>query len=126
MALKRSDVDLHPVDSCIDLSVVIPVFNEEDSIDPAVAELLGVLDGLPLSTEVVLVNDGSTDATGEKARLWHQRDDRVKVVEFRRNFGQTAGISAGFEQAAGRVVVVMDGDQQNDPADIPRLLDAAR
>jgi glycosyltransferase involved in cell wall biosynthesis len=123
MALKHPDVKLHPVAPAIDLSVVIPLFNEEESVDLAIEELLGVLDGLPLTMEVILVNDGSTDATGEKTRVWHQRDDRVKVVEFRRNYGQTAAISAGFEQAAGRVVVVMDGDQQNDPADIPRLLD---
>jgi glycosyltransferase involved in cell wall biosynthesis len=108
----------------VDLSVVIPLYNEEESIDLAVEEVLGVLSELPLSSELILVNDGSTDATGEKARAWHDADPRVKVIEFRRNFGQTAGISAGFEHAAGRVVVVMDGDQQNDPADIPTLLAA--
>ncbi len=124
MVLKKSPVELHSVDPGIDVSVVIPLYNEEESIDPAIEELLGVLDGLPLATEVVLVNDGSTDATGEKAKSWYERDGRVKVVEFRRNFGQTAGISAGFEQAAGRIVVVMDGDQQNDPSDIPTLIAA--
>lgn len=124
MVLKESPVELHSVDPGIDVSVVIPLYNEEESIDPAVEELLGVLDGLPLAAEVVLVNDGSTDATGEKAKSWYERDKRVKVVEFRRNFGQTAGISAGFEQAAGRIVVVMDGDQQNDPSDIPTLIAA--
>jgi len=108
----------------VDLSVVIPLYNEEDSIDPAVAEVLGVLDNLALRSELILVNDGSTDDTGAKALAWHRADARVKVIELRRNFGQTAGMSAGFDYAAGRVVVVMDGDQQNDPADIPSLLAA--
>ena len=110
----------------VDLSVVIPLYNEEESIDPAVEEVLGVLTTLPLSFELILVNDGSTDSTGAKALAWHEFDARVKVIEFRRNFGQTAGISAGFDYAAGRVVVVMDGDQQNDPADIPSPAGRAR
>ncbi len=122
MALKQSEPDIHDLGAELDLSVVIPLYNEEESIDPAVEEVLGVLSQLPLASELILVNDGSTDATGEKAFAWHNADPRVKVIEFRRNFGQTAGISAGFERAAGRVVVVMDGDQQNDPADIPKLL----
>jgi glycosyltransferase involved in cell wall biosynthesis len=111
------------VASC-DLSVVIPLYNEEESIDAAVEEVLQAMDGQPLDFELILVNDGSTDTTGAKALAWHEIDPRVKVIEFRRNFGQTAGISAGFDYAAGRVVVVMDGDQQNDPADIPTLLAA--
>jgi glycosyltransferase involved in cell wall biosynthesis len=108
----------------VDLSVVIPLYDEEESIDLAVREVLDVLDHLPLTSELILVNDGSSDSTGAKALAWHDVDHRVKVIEFRRNFGQTAGISAGFDYAAGRVVVVMDGDQQNDPADIPVLLAA--
>jgi glycosyltransferase involved in cell wall biosynthesis len=108
----------------IDLSVVIPLYNEEECIDLAVDEVLGVLDGLPLRSELLLVNDGSTDSTGAKAAAWQARDSRIVVIEFRRNFGQTSGISAGFDHALGRVVVVMDGDQQNDPADIPKLLAA--
>jgi glycosyltransferase involved in cell wall biosynthesis len=130
MALIRTETELPDVtlDALgpihLDLSVVIPLYNEEESIDPAVQEVLDVLRGLPLQFELILVNDGSTDATGAKALAWHEIDARVKVIEFRRNFGQTAGISAGFDYAAGRVVVVMDGDQQNDPADIPTLLSA--
>lgn len=113
-----------PSESLHDLSVVVPLYNEEESIDPAVEEILGVLDTLDLDTELILVNDGSIDGTGAKAVAWHEADPRVKVIEFRRNFGQTAGISAGFQYASSRVVVVMDGDQQNDPADIPTLLAA--
>jgi glycosyltransferase involved in cell wall biosynthesis len=105
-----------------DLSVVIPLYDEEDNVDPVLSELLDVLDGLPLSSEVVLVDDGSTDQTVERARRWCKRDPRVHVIEFRRNFGQTAALSAGFDHARGRVIVAMDGDQQNDPRDIPKLL----
>ena len=105
-----------------DLSVVIPLYDEEENVDPMARELLDVLDGLELSSEVVLVDDGSRDQTAVRARRWCQLDPRVRLIEFRRNFGQTAALSAGFDHARGRVVVAMDGDQQNDPCDIPRLL----
>jgi glycosyltransferase involved in cell wall biosynthesis len=132
MALATSDTELTNLTAgpagralgSVDLSVVIPLYNEEESIDSAVDEVLDVLTRIPLNSELILVNDGSSDGTGAKALAWHQIDPRVKVIEFRRNFGQTAGISAGFDYASGRVVVVMDGDQQNDPADIPTLLAA--
>jgi glycosyltransferase involved in cell wall biosynthesis len=106
----------------LDVTVVVPLYKEEENIDPAVAELLGVLDGLAESAEVILVDDGSPDRTGDLAVDWSLRDERVKVLRFRRNFGQTAAIQAGFDHARGRVVVLMDGDQQNDPGDIPLLL----
>jgi len=105
-----------------DLSVVIPLCNEEENVDPVTRELLDVLDGMEQSSEVVLIDDGSTDQTAARARRWCQRDPRVRLIEFRRNFGQTAALCAGFDHARGRVVVAMDGDQQNDPHDIPRLL----
>jgi glycosyltransferase involved in cell wall biosynthesis len=104
------------------LSVVIPFFNEEENIDPAVAEVLETLDAIPQSSELILVDDGSSDTTAMKAFAWHDRDARIRVVQFRKNFGQTAGITAGFNHSRGKVVVLMDGDQQNDPRDIPRLL----
>jgi glycosyltransferase involved in cell wall biosynthesis len=109
---------LHP----IDLSVVVPLYREEENVDFAVSELLEVLDTMPQTAEVILVDDGSPDATGAMALAWHDRDPRIRVIQFRRNFGQTAAISAGFRHARGRVVVLMDGDQQNDPHDLPRLL----
>jgi len=105
-----------------DLSVVIPLYNEQDNIDPTVAELLATLDDMPQTAEVILVDDGSRDETGARAFRWSERDSRVRVIQFRRNFGQTAAITAGFRYAAGGSIVVMDGDQQNDPRDIPRLL----
>jgi glycosyltransferase involved in cell wall biosynthesis len=106
-----------------EISVVVPLYNEEDNIDDAVTELLGVLDGLPRTAEVILVDDGSRDTTGARALRWHERDARVGVVQFRRNFGQTAAIDAGFRAARGGIVVLIDGDMQNDPADIPALID---
>jgi glycosyltransferase involved in cell wall biosynthesis len=106
----------------IDLSVVIPLYNEELNIEPAVHELLEVLDGMPQTAEVLLVDDGSRDRTGELSLALHRADPRVRLIQFRRNFGQTAAISAGFQHARGEVVVVIDGDQQNDPRDIPMLL----
>lgn len=107
----------------IDLSVVIPLYQEEENVDPAVEEVLEVLDTLPQTAELILVDDGSIDRTGELALAWADRDDRVRVVQFRRNFGQTAAIQAGFDHSRGSTVVLMDGDQQNDPRDIPRMLE---
>jgi glycosyltransferase involved in cell wall biosynthesis len=111
-----------PGSGMIDLSVVVPLYDEEDNVDPVLSELLDVLDGLPLRSEVLLIDDGSKDQTVARARRWHDRDPRVHLIEFRRNFGQTAALSAGFDHARGGVIVAMDGDQQNDPHDIPRLL----
>jgi glycosyltransferase involved in cell wall biosynthesis len=107
-----------------DVTIVVPFYNEELNIDPAVAELVEVLDGMTQTCEVLLIDDGSSDATGDLAFARAKADPRIRVIQFRRNFGQTAAINAGFRAARGRVVVLMDGDQQNDPRDIPRLLAA--
>lgn len=107
-----------------DLSVVVPFFEEEAAIEPFFAELLGVLGRVDQSWEVVAVDDGSRDRTFERLRTVHRENPNVRVVRLRRNFGQTAGLAAGFQQARGRVVVTMDGDLQNDPADIPAMLRA--
>ena len=109
-------------ETTLDLTVVVPLYNEAENIDAAVAEILEVLDGIPQSAELILVDDGSRDDTGRMAARWHERDPRVRVIQFRRNFGQTAAIMAGFRYARGTAVVLMDGDQQNDPRDIPRLM----
>lgn len=105
-----------------DLSVVIPIHNEEDNVEPLYAELKEVLDGMNISHEIVFVDDGSRDRSLEKLRAMTQSDPRVTIVELRRNFGQTAAMAAGFDYAGGRVIVPMDGDMQNDPRDIARLL----
>jgi len=107
-----------------DISVVVPFFDEEQAIEPFFAELFGVLDGLGRSAEVIAIDDGSADATFERLAAVRARDGRLKVIRFRRNFGQTAALAAGFAHARGGVIVTMDGDLQNDPADIPRLLAA--
>jgi glycosyltransferase involved in cell wall biosynthesis len=104
------------------ISVVVPVYNEEESILPLYQRIRNVCESLAGSYEMIFVDDGSRDSTFEILEESHKNDARVKVIRFRRNFGQTAAMAAGFEYARGDIVVSMDGDLQNDPADIPRLL----
>lgn len=106
-----------------DISVVIPVYNEEDNIPPLYDELSAALNELGLSYEVIVVDDGSSDASFERLQAIHERDPRWQIIRFRRNFGQTAGMAAGFEAARGKTVVTIDADLQNDPRDIQKLLD---
>jgi len=105
------------------ISVVIPVFNEEGSVGELARRLIDVLSGMGTTWEVIFVDDGSRDRTVEILREVNRLEPRVKLVRFRRNFGQTAALAAGFDFAAGEVIVTMDGDLQNDPADIPRLVE---
>ena len=107
----------------IDVSIVIPIYNEEESLDHLYTALRPLLDSWDRNFEVVLVDDGSADSSPEILREMQQADDRIQVVLLRRNFGQTAAFSAGFDHARGKVIVTMDGDLQNDPSDIPMLLD---
>ena len=106
------------------LSVVVPVYNEAPNAEALVSELRATLDRLTLTSEVVLVDDGSTDDTFGLLAAACGDDARFRIVRLRRNFGQTAALAAGLDHAAGEIIVTMDGDLQNDPADIPRLLDA--
>jgi glycosyltransferase involved in cell wall biosynthesis len=108
------------------ISIVIPLHNEEESIQALHQELSGVLDGLEEPSEIIIVDDGSFDGSFDLLRSAHEQDPRLKVIRFRRNFGQTAAFAAGFEAASGDYVVTMDADLQNDPADIPRMLAKAR
>ncbi len=105
-----------------DLSIVIPLFNEAESIQPLYAKLTQTLGSLKLEYEIIFVNDGSTDDTYAALSRVAAQDCKAKVVNFRRNFGQTAAMAAGFDHARGRVIIPMDGDLQNDPVDIPLLL----
>jgi dolichol-phosphate mannosyltransferase len=105
-----------------DLSVVIPVCDEEDNLGPLWAELRPVLDGLGLKVEVIFVDDGSQDRSAEVIRGLREADRRVRLVRLKVNAGESAATDAGFRAARGRYVVTMDADLQNDPADIPRLL----
>lgn len=114
-------VDPAPV---LDLSVLIPVYNEVDNVIPLHAELDAVLGPLPLRYELIFVDDGSMDGTSARLEQIQDRDpEHVRVAFLRRNCGQTAALSAALDLARGTILVPMDGDRQNDPADIPRLLD---
>src|SRR6202162_2558109 len=104
------------------LSVVVLVYNEAESIAPLHEELVGVLDSMDVTYEVVYVDDGSRDGSTERLAQLTLKDPHIRVVSFRRNFGQTAAVQAGIDNARGEILVFMDGDMQNDPHDIPRLL----
>jgi len=106
----------------IDLSIVIPVMNEEESITELYSSIKKICDGLGLQYEIVFVDDGSLDKTFRLLTGLHLKDSRLRIIKFRKNYGQTAAMAAGFNLAQGRIIVSMDGDLQNDPSDIPRLL----
>ncbi len=105
-----------------EISVVIPVYNEADNVDDLHRELTAALEPLGRPYEILVVDDGSTDSTPERLLALEARDPRLRVLRLRRNFGQTAAFSAGFDHARGDVVVTSDGDLQNDPRDIPRVV----
>ncbi len=106
----------------VDLSVVLPVFDEEESLDDLFATLFTVLDALACRYEVVAVNDGSRDRSSQVLHEIAKRHPEMRVVDFRRNFGQTAALMAGFDHTRGDIIITLDADLQNDPDDIPRLL----
>jgi glycosyltransferase involved in cell wall biosynthesis len=105
------------------LSVIVPLYNEQESVGPLYTAIVQALAGLDRSFEMVFVDDGSKDDTVAVATELARRDSRLRIVKFRRNYGQTAAMAAGIEHANGQVLVTMDGDLQNDPADIPLLLE---
>ena len=107
----------------LDLTVAVALYNEEESIPPLCEALDAALRPLGRTYEVLLVDDGSRDGTWEAMNAEAAKYPGFKLVRFRRNFGQTAALAAGFDLARGRVVVTMDGDLQNDPADIPAMLE---
>jgi glycosyltransferase involved in cell wall biosynthesis len=109
--------------SAASVSVVVPIFNEVETIPHLYEAVTNVLRQLGRPYEFILVNDGSKDGSAEALERLAQCDPAVKVVEFRRNYGQTAAMQAGIQAASMDVVVLMDGDLQNDPADIPMMLD---
>ena len=106
----------------LDLSVVLPIYNEAGNLETFIPELSGVLRDLGRSYEIIAVDDGSTDPSVATLRRLKEHEPHLRIVRFRRNFGQTAAFTAGFDLARGRYVITMDADGQNDPADIPRLL----
>ena len=112
----------NPAEQTLDLSVIAPIYNEEQSIVPLLAELHHALDQTGLSFEILLVDDGSKDQSLEVLRRAAQADPQLCVIGLRRNFGQTAALQAGLDASRGQAVVLMDADLQNDPADIPAML----
>lgn len=109
-----------------EISIVIPLRDEEDNVEPLIQELTGVMRSVGRPYEILLIDDGSEDATFSSLCRLQAADSHLRVIQFERNFGQTAAFSAGFAHARGALIVTLDGDLQNDPADIPRLLDVAR
>lgn len=108
-----------------DVTVVVPVLNEQDNIRPLIAEIVNALDG-EMEFEIIFVDDGSTDATLETLMELRQTEPKLRVISHSKRCGQSAGLRTGILAARGRLIATLDGDGQNDPADIPRLLDAHR
>jgi dolichol-phosphate mannosyltransferase len=106
----------------IDLSVILPIFEEEQSIGPLFAKLMPILASTGSSFEVLAVNDGSRDGSAAALRAIAETNPQVRVISFRRNYGQTAALMAGFDNARGEIIVTLDADLQNDPADIPAMI----
>ncbi len=111
-----------PMTTPIELSVVVPVKNEAENIQPLIEEIMAALDG-KLEYQIVYVDDGSDDATPQSLRDMQAKTDRLKVVTHQQSCGQSTAVRTGVKQASGRVIATLDGDGQNDPADIPALYD---
>ncbi len=109
----------------LDMSVVVPMRDEAPNVDQLYSELTAALEAFGRPYEIIAVDDGSTDATFELLARLQARDVRLRVIRFRRNFGQTAAFAAGFAHARGRFIVTSDGDLQNDPRDIPAMIELA-
>jgi glycosyltransferase involved in cell wall biosynthesis len=109
----------------IDISIIIPVYNEEENIVPLATEIETVMASLPYSWQLLFVDDGSTDGTSESILKLVAQKKYIRYLRFRKNSGQSAALDAGFRTASGTWVITLDGDGQNNPADIPQLIAAA-
>ncbi len=109
-----------------ELSVIVPLYNEEENVGQLYEAIESALRRMGDSYEILFVDDGSSDGTFRKAKELAQRDPRLRLIKFRRNYGQTPAMAAGINHASGRILVTMDGDLQNDPADISRLIEKIR
>lgn len=107
----------------IDISVIIPTYNEEGNVELLCNELKTVLSSLKLNFEIIFIDDCSTDTTNQRLLALHTNDPTVKIIKFRKNFGQSAAMKAGFEHSQGRYIISMDADLQNDPLDIPPMIE---
>ncbi len=105
------------------LSVVVPLFNEQENIEPLYVSVKNALKRIGDDYEIIMVDDGSTDSTFKNVKLLAERDSMVKAIRLRRNFGQTAAMSAGFDASTGDIIIPIDGDMQNDPDDLQRLIE---
>lgn len=105
------------------LSIIVPLYNEEDSVKPLYDAIVKAVHPLGLDYEILFVDDGSKDNTVREASKLAKKDQRLRIISFRRNYGQTPAMAAGIDHARGNYLVTMDGDLQNDPVDIPRLLE---
>ena len=112
--------------SDIDLSVIAPLYNEEDSVSPLYEAIRRGIAPLGMECEIIFVDDGSRDRTFAVAESIAKSDKRLRVIKFRRNYGQTPAMAAGIDHARGKILVTMDGDLQNDPEDIPRFMEKIR
>src|SRR5262245_61496079 len=104
------------------VSLVVPMYNERDNVQLLYDQLAAVCTKIPDPVEIIFVDDGSRDGTAERLNELAARDSRVKIVRFRRNYGQTAAMQAGIEHASHAIVVTLDGDLQNEPDDIPMMI----
>ncbi|OKY77404.1 MAG: Glycosyl transferase family 2 [Candidatus Methanohalarchaeum thermophilum] len=107
----------------MDYSIIAPAYNEEKNIKPLYKEIKKVMEEIGGRWELIYIDDGSTDKTKQKTKKLHKKDERVKLISFKRNFGQSAALQAGFDHAKGEIIISMDADLQNDPKDIPKLLE---
>ncbi len=105
------------------ISIILPVLNEEENLVDMNTEITGVVENMDVDYEIIYIDDGSTDRSFDILSSLREENPNIKVIQFRRNFGQTAGLAAGFNYANGDVIITMDSDRQNDPNDIPMLLD---
>jgi len=106
----------------IDVSIVIPLLNEEAGLEPLYAQIVDVMSNTDLSYEVIFVDDGSTDGSFDVLQELYKKNNNITIIQFRRNFGKAAGLTAGFREAKGNVVITIDADLQDDPKEIPRFL----
>jgi glycosyltransferase involved in cell wall biosynthesis len=120
---QEAILSYNTAEQAVEVSVVIPLFNEVENLELLYTKLRNMMDGLDRRCEVILIDDGSADGSIDLLREIEARDEQIKVIQLRRNFGQAAAFSAGFDHSRGDVIITMDGDLQNDPADIPLLLE---
>ncbi|MFV2055402.1 MAG: glycosyltransferase family 2 protein, partial [Thiohalomonadales bacterium] len=107
----------------MEISIIVPLYNEEESVTPLYEAIVAAVDPLNMSYEILFVDDGSPDNTFAIAKQLAAKDTRLKVVKFRKNYGQTPAMAAGIDNAQGDILITMDGDLQNDPSDIPHFIE---